>query len=539
MKLEDQETTLARVPLIHPTLNLGGFIDVLPRSAKTTSLIDLSGSSPDMVTYSELHDRVARASAAFRALGTAPATKFALCLPNSAAFVVGFLSLLRVGAIPILLNPQLHRDALRFVLRDSGCIGVLTDIVAYSVLADLTETLQLPLRIAAGPAPSGWLDFDQLIREAKPDLRVESRHFDDQAFQPYTAGSTGTPKGIVLTHGGMLWGIEHSQRYWPTSAATRGIVAAPMFHKNALRGTLKPILRGGGSVVIMRSFEPRDYLRALAEYRVTYCAGVPAMFAEILRHDDLLRTLDLSNLRNVVLGSSVVPAQLLSRLAAAIPSASVKESYGLTEGGGPLRPPLDGRAMPVGSIGVQAPEVQVKLVDANSEVQGTEGELWVRSPYVLKTYANQPELARRKIEDGWLKTGDLMRVDSDGFYYFLGRVDDMFVCGGENIYPKEIEDLILHCPDVAEVAVVPLPHETKGFAPVALVVPRENRALDPGDIQNFCAKEGPSYAIPRGVLIDQSLPLTAAGKLDRIAVRAILVKAFGLRLPATARKDPL
>ncbi len=361
----------------------------------------------------------------------------------------------------------------------------------------------------------------------QPDTRiVEPMAFDDVAFQPYTSGSTGTPKGIALTHGGMIWGIEHSQKYWPLSPADRLIVAAPMFHKNAMRGSVKPTLRGGASLVIMRSFDPRRYLQAAADHRVTFCSGVPTMFAEMLRQTDLIGSLDFTSLTKISMGSAIVPPQLIDRLSETF-KVSVRESFGLTEGGGAIRQPIDGRIPPRGSVGLVAPELEVKLVKPNGE-EGDEGECWIRSPYVLREYVNLPELTRERIRDGWLRTGDILRRDADGFFYYVTRIDDMFVCGGENIYPKEVENLALKHPDVANVAVAPLTHDTKGLAPAAMVVLKQGKSVTSEELQSFFAANGPAFAIPRAVLFVDSIPLNGAGKVDRPLIRQTLEQRFGV-----------
>jgi acyl-CoA synthetase (AMP-forming)/AMP-acid ligase II len=329
----------------------------------------------------------------------------------------------------------------------------------------------------------------------------------------------------------MLWGIEQSEAFWPVAPTERGIVAAPMFHKNAMRGVIKPLLRGGGSVVIMPRFEAEGFLRALSQYRVTGAGGVPAMYAEIARHEALIRSLDFSALKLLSMGSSAVQVELLDRLAALFPGVAVKESYGLTEGGGVLKTPLDGRKVPRGSVGVVPPETEVKLLDAEGNEAETEGELWVRCPYVLKEYVSLPALTAARLRDGWLCTGDLFRRDAEGFFYFLGRSDDMFVCGGENVYPKEVESLLLAHPQVDDAVVVPLPHATKGMAPAAAIRLRPGVAPDVAAIQDFCAANGPTHTIPRAVLMVDDLPLTSAGKPDRKAVQAMLRERFGTVSP--------
>lgn len=520
---------LDRVGTLHPHCNLGGFIESTRRvPGFATAIIDQTGPAERTISYDHLEDAVRRAVGAFRSLHVVRGDRIAVVLPNSSLFLVAFLGLMRLGAIPVFVNPKLPKEVIRFVLGDSRAAGVLADLddnPAHAALANLPD---IRLCLTASPeAPTPWRTLERLLAKATPDPGIAAMAFDDQAFQPYTAGSTGTPKGIVLTHGGMLWGIEHSQMYWPRNPAERGIVAAPMFHKNAMRGTIKPMLRAGASVVIMRAFAPRPYLEAVARFRVTICGGVPAMFADILRETELLVKLDLSAIETLSMGSSAVPQELSSRLRTAFPRAAVKESYGLTEGGGPTRAHPDGRPTPPGSVGVIAPEYEATLVDAAGRRDAASGELHLRSPYVLKAYAGLPELTAARLYDGWLRTGDVFRIDADRFLYFLGRTDDMFSCGGENVYPKEVENLILGHPDVSDVIVVPLPHATKGFAPTALVTPRPGRSVDVRAIQDFCAAHGPAFTIPRAILVTPDLPRTDAGKPDRKAAATLLSQTFG------------
>jgi long-chain acyl-CoA synthetase len=226
------------------------------------------------------------------------------------------------------------------------------------------------------------------------------------------------------------------------------------------------------------------------------------------------------------MGSAIVPPQLIDRLSATF-KVSVRESYGLTEGGGAIRQPIDGRVPPRGSVGLVAPELEVKLVKEDGEA-GDEGECWIRSPYVLREYVNLPELTRERIRDGWLRTGDVLRRDADGFFYYVTRIDDMFVCGGENIYPKEVENLALKHPDVADVAVAPLTHATKGLAPAAMVALKRGKSVTVEELQRFFAENGPAFAIPRAILLVEAIPLNGAGKVDRPFIRRTLEERFGV-----------
>jgi long-chain acyl-CoA synthetase len=347
-----------------------------------------------------------------------------------------------------------------------------------------------------------------------------------QAFQPYTSGSTGRPKGAIMTHHGMLWYVGYNQRHWPSDENGRGLIALPLFHKNALRGTVKPMLYAGGSFVLMPAYEPRAYLEALAKYKCTYSRGVAAVFTMFLQYKDLIRTLDLSHLKSMTIGSAVVTPELMEQVHRALPHIKVEESYGLTEGGSPLRPPIDGTPTPRGSPGRVAPEIGLKLIDTNGKETDSEGELVVKSPYVCLGYYNEPEITKAKLNNGWLRTGDLFYKDKDGFFYFKSRVDDMFNCGGENVYPKEVENLLFSHPDVVNAVVTPVPHQVKGMAPAAMVMVRSAAKVSADDLRAFCLEKGPAYSHPRFIDIVPALPLNGAGKVDRGQIQARLTAAY-------------
>jgi long-chain acyl-CoA synthetase len=283
------------------------------------------------------------------------------------------------------------------------------------------------------------------------------------------------------------------------------------------------MLYAGGSFVLMQGYEPRGYLDALAKYRCTYSRGVAAVFTMFLQHRDHLKSLDLSHLRSMTIGSAVVTPELLDLVKQALPHIKVEESYGLTEGGSPLRPPIDGRPVPRGSPGVPAPEIELKLLDADGNETDDEGELVIRCPYVCLGYFNEPDITRAKLQDGWLRTGDVFAKDKDGFFYFRSRVDDMFSCGGENVYPKEVENLLFAHPDVVNAVVAPVPHQVKGLVPAAMVMVREGSNMSPDRLKTYCLEKGPAYSHPRFIEIVPALPLNGAGKVDRELIKAKLV----------------
>jgi long-chain acyl-CoA synthetase len=530
-RLDGADDTLLSVVFMDNRLrNLGFFFDAtVRRLPDKVAIIDLFGGRERCSTYRQLDERMNRVAGMLARLGVRPGERIAMLVGNRTEFVELFFGAMRAGAIPLPLNTRLAGDTLAHIIEDAACVLAVVDPTSNRDALAIAQRLPLRHRLL--------LDHDQIHQEqdgflafeaemAKPAAPVEPPPIADdaQAFQPYTSGSTGRPKGAIMTHHGMLWYVAYNQRYWPSAEDDRGLVALPLFHKNALRGTVKPMLYAGGSFVLMPAYEPRAYLEALARYKCTYSRGVAAVFTMFLQHRDYLQTLDLGALRGMTIGSAVVTPELLDTVERALPHIKVSESYGLTEGGSPLRAPIDGRPVPRGSPGVPAPEIELRLIDAqgNEANDAEEGELLIRCPYVCLGYYNEPEITRAKLTDGWLHTGDIFCKDKDGFFYFRSRVDDMFSCGGENVYPKEVENLLFAHPDVVNAVVVPVPHAVKGFVPAAMVIARAGSTVTADDLKAFCLDKGPAYSHPRFVEMVGALPLNGAGKIDRAVVQATL-----------------
>jgi long-chain acyl-CoA synthetase len=517
--------------------NLGYFFDdSVRRLPDKVAIIDLFGGRERRSTYRQLDERMNRVASMLARLGVRPGERVAMLVGNRVEFIEFFFGAMRAGTIPLLLNTRLAADTLEQLITGAACALAIVDPSCNRDALSIASRVSARHRMLLDQTKEGFLAFEQEM--AKPAPPVEPPPIDDntQAFQPYTSGSTGRPKGAIMTHHGMLWYVDYNQRYWPADENARGLIALPLFHKNALRGTVKPMLFAGGSFVLMPGYEPRAYLETLAKYKCTYSRGVAAVFTMFLQYRDYLKTLDLSNLRSMTIGSAVVTPELLELVTRALPHIKVDESYGLTEGGSPLRPPIDGRPVPRGSPGAQAPEIELKLIDADGNETDGEGELAVRCPYVCLGYYNEPEITKAKLNDGWLRTGDIFYKDKDGFFYFRSRVDDMFGCGGENVYPKEVENLLFAHPDVVNAVVAPVPHPVKGFVPAAMVMVREGSATSADDLKTYCLEKGPAYSHPRFIDVVPTLPLNGASKIDRGIVQATLTAAHGATSSATSPK---
>ncbi len=487
-----------------------------------TAIVDLSRTPPRAIAHGELHARMDRVAAALCARGLAHGDRVLLAMANRFELVEAFFGAMRAGLVPVPLNIRLGADTIRFVIGDSGCRAAIVSPGAHPEIEAIAEAARLAPRIATAPAPAGWEDYEAALAEADPSgfapPPIGARQV---AFLPYTSGSTGRPKGVLLAHDGMLWAVRSSQLHWPAAPDDRALIAGPLYHKNAMRVSVKPKLRVGASVVVLPRFEPRLFLRALSEYRCTEAGGVPAMYRMMLAEPDLLQSLDFSALKVLEMGSAVVGAELIAAVEQAF-GAEVIEAYGLTEGGGPLREATDGRPAPRGSCGLAAPGVGIRLMGEAGE-EAEEGELWVRSPAVLVGYNNRPDLDAERLKGGWLRTGDLFRRDAEGFFYFQGRTDDQFSCGGENINPKEVELLLVQHPAVIDAVVAPVPHALKDLAPAALVTLHPDRDADEAALKAFTLEHGPAYAHPRRVFAVEALPVGGTGKIDRKAVRERLL----------------
>jgi acyl-CoA synthetase (AMP-forming)/AMP-acid ligase II len=501
--------------------NLGHLFD---SALKLTPDVPALLQDETVVTFRQLEGRTSAVARALLGLGVGPGDRVALLFTNHWKFIESLLGPMRLGAVPVPLNTRMGDEALGFVLSDSEATVVIAN----------EETAERALKLCRGapsvraivadvPESPGLLPYEPLLESAAGEIPRRRTAPDEIAMQPYTSGSTGKPKGVLLTHGGQIWNADILRKEIHVDDTERALVSVPLYHKNAMAGAVKPFLLGGGSLAILPGFDPRRVIEAIDRYRVTYLTGVPAMYKRILAETETLARHDVSCVRYAVCGSAEVPQELLDEFHRVF-GAPMAESYGLTEGGPvPLINPRWGLKRR-GSCGMAFPGCDVKLLseDGSREVAAGEvGELVTRNPGLARGYWKRPEATATRFRDGWLHTGDLMRRDEDGFYYFLGRKDDMINVGGENVYPKEVEDLLLRHPNLRDVAVVPASHPVKGAVPVAFVVEREPGKANEDEVKAFFLERGAPYAHPRRVFFVDALPLGGTGKIDRSRLREL------------------
>jgi acyl-CoA synthetase (AMP-forming)/AMP-acid ligase II len=333
----------------------------------------------------------------------------------------------------------------------------------------------------------------------------------------YTSGSTGTPKGVVLSHRSHIWVVQ-TRLEAQDIASQRFLVAAPLYHMNAL-SLAKLACAAHASIVLLPQFDARAYIAAIERYRCTWLTAVPPMIAMMLREHDLLARTDLSSVAFVRMGSAPVSQSLMTALHRAVPAAKITNAYGTTEAGPVVFGPHPcGLPQPDMSVGYRHPKVELRLIDDNGHVSD-QGALEMKCPAVMIGYHNRPDLPPPITADGFYRTGDVFRRDADGFHYFLGRTDDMFVSGGENIYPGDVERMLERHPAVAQACVVPIDDDIKGQKPVAFIIPKTGKEPDPEDIKRFALANAPAYQHPRFIWFLDRLPLSTTNKIDRAALR--------------------
>jgi len=471
------------------------------------AFIDLSGPEPRLVSYDAFAEQVARLAGGLAGRGIVAGDRVAIAADNSVDYAALYFAICRLGAVTVPLNTKLAADTVAFIV---------TDAAVRLALVDEANAARIPqgmARIVMGSA-----DWQQLLAaEPAPMQLVEPSAV---AVQMYTSGSTGRPKGVLLSHGSQLFTIEqYTSGGYFMSLDERILVSAPMYHKNAMVQT-KVNLAMGGQIVLMGRFDAGAYLHAVAEHRVTSLTGVPTMFALITARTDLLDTLDLSSVRRLMIGSAPMTEGFFEEVEACFPGAAITNGYGTTESIACFGPHPEGAPRPKVALGYPLPTVQVRLVDPATGADANPGEFWIRSAGVMNGYHNLPEVTAARLTDGWYHTGDVMERDDAGWFHFVGRVDDMFVCGGENVYPGDVEQLLERHPEVHQAAVVAVADDLKGALPVAFVVRAGGSSLTEDELRAWSVEHGPAYAHPRAVWFVEEIPLAGTAKIDKTALAA-------------------
>lgn len=467
------------------------------------AVIDLWDSAhPREITHRQLNDAVDALARGLVSAGLQAGDRVGILSLNRIEFLEVLFGAMRAGCVPVMINTKLPADQVQYIANDADVKMVFCEGDLRSLCDNETRCV-----IFGESGDDGYLDF---VEPGPFESYVPGS--EDIAEQPYTSGSTGRPKGVLLHHVGQRWMIGQLIDSREITSGDCGIIAAPLYHKNALLA-IKSALGAGGRVVLLAKFDVGDYIRCIGDYGLTMLTGVPTMYALLLQQEELLAQTDLSSVRALSMGSAPASEVLLDNLQKVFPQARINLNYGITEGGPVLLSwkHADGLEKPRATVGYPLPDCEIKLVDGPNE---NEGILHTRNPGVMIGYHNLPEETAKCLKDGWLDTGDILRRDADGWFYFVGRADDMFVTGGENIYPGDVETMLERHDDVMQAVVVPAPNALKAHVPHAFIVLRSGSSLTEDEVKQHALANAPAYAHPRRVYFVEELPLAGTNKID-------------------------
>jgi long-chain acyl-CoA synthetase len=498
--------------------NLGDLV-VRDRDLDKVAVIDLGGEQvPREFTYARLDAMSNAAARALLAHGLKRGERVAILSANRVEFLAAYFGLMRAGLVAVPVNFKFPRQIIHFIMQDAGARFVFCDRARR---ADCPGNL--PVVVFGGEGPES---FDAFLDPGSFDAIVPT--LNEPGMFLYTSGSTGTPKGVVLSHQSHIWVVE--TRLAPGLDRHRYLIAAPLYHMNALALSLLACAAHATNVLLPQ-FTARGYIEAIERYRTTWLTAVPPMIAMMLREKDLLARTDLASVAFIRMGSAPVSASLMESIHHALPQAAVTNAYGTTEAGPVVfGPHPQGLPQPDMSVGYPHPKVALRLVDGDNR-DAKQGVLEMKCPAMMNGYHNRPDVRPPFTDDGFYISGDVFRRDENGFHYFVGRTDDMFVSGGENIYPADVERMLERHPDIAQAAVVPIDDDIKGQKPVAFVIRKPGHAPSEDDIKKFSLANAPAYQHPRHVWFVDDLPLASTNKVDRGALHREAEKRLASGMP--------
>lgn len=474
------------------------------------------------LTYRQLDEEVNRHAHALTALGVTKGDRVALMSGNSDGFVIAMYAVFRLGAIVVPVNPRATSPELRHLLTDSGASVLLLGAGMTPAVEGLVELdpIERALHVLALDVLEGYPSLRVQTASqpsTAPDVVVEE---SDDCIIIYTSGTTGLAKGALFDHHRMLW-VGHSMASLGTTGMDRHLHVAPLYHCAQLVLFMLNSISVGATNVVLPAFEPQAVADALEEHRITVFLGVPTMYQLMLRLPDLAER-DFSAWRLGFFGAAPMPPQAVEQLTATLPAVDFFQLCGQTEGGptGIYLTPDEVRARPDATGRWPIPNCEVRVVDADGQdvAAGAAGEIIYRGETLMKEYWGQPEATADTIRDGWLHSGDIARVDADGFMTIVDRMKDMIITGGRNVYSVEVENALAGHPDVADVAVIGHPDETFGERIVAVVTPHEGGGVTLDGLREFASAHVADYKLPRELIV-REIPRNPSGKILKHVLR--------------------
>jgi fatty-acyl-CoA synthase len=479
-------------------------------------------------TYLELDKRINRLARFLLSAGIRKGDRVATLLHNRKEYIEIFFALSKLGAIIVPLNWRLTVSEIEFILRDSGTKMVFFEpeftqsIDALRAQGAVNTCIEcIGPRASAGTEIPPWaVEYEGSIgsqMDTEPAIKEQVGDADPHIIM-YTSGTTGQPKGAVLSHRKTFFNVLNSDMFFDLTTKDIMIIARPMFHSGGLIVESAPVLYKGGTIVVKRRFSPIEILETVQRYKVTLLE-LPATVYQFILNQCHIENYDLRSIRCCFTGGERVPVHLLKELAER--GIVVSQIYGLTEASTLFWLPTEEAREKMGSVGHPIFHGKVKIVDkeGNSVKPGQTGEVTVKGPIVMSGYWGRPDLTNEVIKDGWLHTGDLARTDDEGFVFIMDRSKDMFISGGENVYPAEIEKVLLSHPEIADAAVVGVDDDKWGEVGKAFVVVKDNGTMAEESITAFLTEHLAKYKIPKYIEFMDELPKTASGKIQKYLLK--------------------
>jgi long-chain acyl-CoA synthetase len=460
------------------------------------------------LTYGELDDRSARLAAVLREKGLRQGDRVGVMLPNVLEFPISYYGVLRAGGVVVPMNVLLKRREIAFYLEDSGAKLLL----AWHGFGE-------EARAGAEEADAELIEvepqsFAALLGDREPDTEVAGTEEGDTAVILYTSGTTGKPKGAELTHFNLHRNAQIASE--TTCEIQRGDIALgalPLFHSFGQTVSMNAALRIGATLTLLPKFDPGEALEIMQRDGVTHFYGVPTMYGALLHHPGR-EGFDTSSLRICITGGASMPVEVLRGFEEAF-ECELLEGYGLSETSPVASTNHPGRPRKPGSIGTPLREVEMKVVDEddNEVAQGEVGEIVIRGHNVMKGYWQRPDATEEAMRGGWFHTGDMAKVDEDGYFFIVDRKKDLIIRGGYNVYPREVEEILYEHPKIREAAVLGVPHDQWGEEIGAAVVLHEGEELSAEEVSDYVKERIAAYKYPRLVWFMDDLPKGPTGKI--------------------------
>ena len=498
--------------------------DVFARAAREVPrAIHLVLPDGGVIPYEETYQRARQLAGAMRAAGIVKGDRVAAFMRNSREIIEVYVASGIAGAITVAINGMSSAREVERICADCTPAGIVVEGRFLDRVSDSAAAgMRLQMVTKGGPDRPGWQGYDDLLATSPPADPLPDAAPADAAMMIYSSGTTGAPKGILLRHSALIANAGMTLSVLGLRDSDRVMTILPLFSSF---GHAFDFLQAGivrASTVLLDQFDEARAVDCIERLGVTFLAGVPTMFARMFDAPNIAGR-DLSSLRLIDVGGGPVSARLKQMLRQEL-GVEVVESYGLTEISPVASVQVPFADNPLGSCGPPLPGVEVRAIrlDGRPAAVGEPGELQFRSETFMIGYWNQPELTASTLADGWLRSGDVGRLDERGHIHILDRTKDMIVTNGFNVYPKEVENVIAELPAVQSVAVVGVPDEIAGELIHAFVVQKTGHVVSPAEVIAHCATELSRYKVPKGVSVVDALPLTASGKIRRVALREML-----------------